>query len=1050
MLKGKYVHNGHTVYLSGYDIFNTFYLRLSAKGSNREYFDGGYVIAPGDVEPSDWGYEGLYVSVGTSNIKVETSHIIDPDTGSKIKTELNREALTDLGSVLRGMKSQCIPVNRDDFHESGYGTDNYVGSAEHSYTVTGGTVTLVQGTVTDLRFDSGSGVELILSEDDEFNASAITMPDDTVSYRLDLSWCEPEQIVTPVYIGDEFYNLDQIITNNPKKSFSWLKNQNYHIVGPDNFKEVCRKLYKHDGVLAFDTETTGLNITFRSSEGIGDTLVGMVFSISEGESYYFPVAMNSMPNIAEPSEIDYVIEAYFKPILEKKQLVGHNISFDWKVMHIYGINCNFVFDTLTATRLSLWNDDTSFPLSLKGASQRILGRDSLELDDFVPSGKWNDDYSFADLGYEETKLYACADGDNTLALYNFFMENDILRKYGAEKVNQIEVLFSHAIGYSEYYGMYADPESVDKLESELQEQRDILLKELYELAGGEFNPNSPKQLISIIYDKLGVPVSKLTASGNPSTDKAHLKALAGTVTESGEPKYPFVAKLLEYRKVNQLLTTFIGPFHKESNDGFFHASVRQFLETGRVSISGPNYQSFNDPVKKYIVPRTGFYMFDSDFSSIEYRVLVSIAGETSLIEQFYDPDFDYHRRMAALLHGVPYEKVTPALRSQSKGLNFGIPYGMSIKGLASRMFGEDDPAANTKAGTLYHKYFDVQPKVREFFDREKDLATSQWFNSTFFGRRRYYNKNLNRADRIRRQAGNHPIQGTAADLYKMGIGRLFTAISERGLLGKILISAFVHDEVVIEAHNSINPAELLSLVRECLMVEIEGWCPLYIGAGFGMSWLDAKKTELPVQVQDDIVSSGKIDWWVGDGAGLVDWENSIIDEYKVKRINEYLANPENHDKPMAVAELGFVDDLTKGVEGDVNAKLLWLSEQGTVSSDLVHDANIIVEEDEPVEVDYTSRINPESITFTEDNSPELHTGRAGLTGVSVDEANSIIYVKWSSINSAWNKTVLRLVDEFEGDYSLVVVDDGELKQTSKKVSARLSIELLRLKGLARV
>lgn len=1059
MLVGTFTIADHSLHLRGYDIANVLYLRGTCDSAkDRAFFDSGFDI-DGEEFPARWPHEGIGLTVGPSTIKVEQMFDFD-SLNVKYVNLINREVFALLGSLVRGMKLQCTPKNRQGF--DGFGFDGgYSGTEVYEYAFPGGDAHLLQGEIIHLGyygtiegFEHLGEVQLTLDEDGRGTVETVTYMDKSSPLRLNLSWAKDSISSTEkVTLGaGEFYSISDIVKMNPGKSFDWLLSQDYKVVGPDDFVDMCKYIAQHKGIVSFDTETTGLNVNFRSNEGIGDTLVGMVFSVKEGESFYVPVRMNNMPNICSPEDLPYVMETYFKPLLERKKLVAHNASFDWKVMYQFGINCNIVADTLTAVRLTLRNDDANFPLGLKSLALRILGHDSLELDDFV-EGSWDEDSSFADLDLESTRYYACADTDNTLRLWNWVERERLLDRYNAHKVFEIEVLFSRAIGYSEYYGMYADPSKVEALEKELEIEAANEFREMTEILGHEINVNSPKQLATAMYDELSIPSTKKTASGAPSTDKAVLNTLASQLNVDETPKYPFVHHLLKYRTASQLLKNFIGPFHKMSNEGFFHSSVNQFLETGRVSIKDPNYQSFNDAVKKYIEPRKGYYMFDCDFSSVEYRILVSIAGEKGLIEQFYDPDFDYHRRMASLLHGVPYEQVTSKIRSQSKGLNFGIPYGMSVKGLAGRMFGDEDPQGYQKAQVLYNKYFDVQPAVRAFFDREKEKATSEWYNETYFGRRRAYDRRKDKVDRIRRQAGNHPIQGTAADLYKLGIGRLFLELSRRDWLGKVLIDAFVHDEAVIECHTSISPNELLAVVREAMMVEIEGWCPLYIGAGFGMSWVDAKKTELPVQLQERIVKGEFFEWWSSDrdGSKLVDYEHEIIRDYMVTRVNEYLANSENWEKTISVVEGGFVSELVSGTEGVIRGKATSeLEAYGRMFGveELVEKAGIVdTVVTETKDVLEEARVTPDEVTFKEEDVVTLHKTRCATFGCSIDATNGTVYAMWlpdeNPRASSWNNIILEAVSSHPGDKNLILVCGDELIPATKQVSYTMNTAVIK-------
>lgn len=1089
MLRGRAVIYGKELILQGYDTGTSYYLTAYSP-KDVAFFDAGHV---GDQEAFDetetytddgqisaqWHkYRPLGLSIGGSTIKVETfpkyEYVDNANGGKKKKTinnEVNKSAFGVLGSILRGMKNQCRPANRQV--EPSQMFEEVQASDKYTYSVTGGEVELTQGIVSKIKYTSEN--VLIDIEDVPSEVGMVYYFDTGVNVKLSLEGfpTNAEDVGISLVTENDYYTIQEIVDMNKGiKNYGWVLEQEYHMVDDfDQFKELMKMLLAHNGDIAFDTETTGLNITFRSNEGLGDTLVGMVFSVREGESYYVPVAHKLFPNIASEYQMPYVMDTYVRPVLEKKNLIGHNVSFDWKVMWLYGINCNFVFDTLTAIELTLNKEKGGYPLALKGATARMFGRDSFELDDMVPNGAWDSDKNFADLPKESVKYYACADTDNTLAIRNWFVKNRKLEEYAVMAVFNIEVKFSMCVGYQEYYGMYANNMSVVDLEERLELLVEDYKQQMYDIAGRPFNPRSVNDLRSIMFEELNMPVIKMTKEGgtDPSTDQKVIKALKGFNNSDGTPRYPFAHIFADWKDAATLVSNFCKPFNELSNDGFFHASVRQFLETGRVSVSKPNYQSFNDEVKKYITARKGFYMFDTDFSSVEYRVLVSMAGETDLIEQFNDPDFDYHRRMASLLHGVTYEKVTPDLRSQSKGLNFGIPYGMSVVGLASRMFGDKSKESVAKASKLYHKYFDVQPAVRKFFDDQKNKAVEDSYNSTFFGRRRAYDKTRQNVSSIRRQAGNHPIQGTAADLYKMGVGRLFDTLVERNYLGKVLLTGFVHDETVIECHESINPAELLTMVSDAMMITLDGWSPLYIGAGMGRSWYEAKKTELPVQVQEQIKEQGvsAIDWWDGNIDRLVDWEEFKIADFAKDAVIDYIKDEENWGKPVGLVAGGWVKDSLKTAQsggkingvvegvGDIrisDSNVEQMEEFGRVFgvSELVSKANFT----EPPEVDEGAvdfdsdlKVSPEEITFTKEDYVLTRVESTNNFGAAILEDISYVLLKADNGNTDWNSYLMSAIDKNPGSYKLCLVVNGEVIETDKKVSPMICSEVITSHGL---
>lgn len=405
-----------------------------------------------------------------------------------------------------------------------------------------------------------------------------------------------------------------------------------------------------------------------------------------------------------------------------------------------------------------------------------------------------------------------------------------------------------------------------------------------------------------MYETLGYPILSRTSKGLPSTNKATLQRLAEQKNSDETERYPFASELLRYRDWAKLKSNFVDVLDKlGTSDGYMFSGVKLPLETGRVAVSEPNYQSYNDVVKKYISPRPGYYMLDMDYSSVEYRILASMSGQENLIDNFKDPDTDYHTYQASRMFGVPYEAVTKDLRHQAKGINFGLPYGMGDANLGARIYGERNATNTARARDLRRLYFEGQEKVEEFFDTAREKSYRNSYAETYFGRRRYFDKRQQREDVIRREGANMAIQGTAADLFKLGMVNLFNTLAERGWLGRVLISAFVHDEALYEVSNDIDPADALKLVKDSISMESftreHGWAPLYVGGGYGENWYHAKKTEIPVELQDELVrkyagkwnNTGKgLDWWDGNIERLYSWEVEKNNEYYAKRVKKYL------------------------------------------------------------------------------------------------------------------------------------------------------------------
>lgn len=744
------------------------------------------------------------------------------------------------------------------------------------------------------------GVFGTLKKKDNFGNILSVTPIANVGFKLTeslLGFPYEEQIKKmPINMFGMFDTIEEVIDHHPDKKTEWILDRNYIIVTDDILEEVIAMFRNHKGYIAFDTETTGLSINFRSRTGDADQLVGVVLSIQKGTGYYFPLQHKQFANLCG-GDHGYFMERYMRSILEKKRIICHNISFDWKVAYIYDIVVNCVYDTMIAFAITKGYEHKGYKIGLKQLVQKLFGYDMFDLDDFVRNGSFTDSgIDFSDLPYEIVRRYAPADADMTLALFEHIEVNAMLQEYEAERVFEMEVVFAKAVAYAEFWGYHTATEKIPQLRDTILGSMQTLEQKMFDMVGWEFNPESPADLVKAMYDKeqgLGIP----PLSEKMSTDKEVLKTLS-SIEENGEPKYPFATLLKSYRDASGINKNFLKKLHEFATpDGYIFSSVKQFgADTGRTSATKPNYQSYNDAVKKNIDPRPGYIHFDSDFSQIEYRVLASMAKQLNLISEFEDPDLDYHTYQASRMFSIPYALVTKERRAESKGINFGLPYGMGDSSLGLRIFGVRNKETQRKAGLLRKKFFEGQERIEEFFKKVRDDGVKKGYTSTYYGRRRYYHREFFNEAAIRRQAGNHVIQGTAADIYKKAVGRMFNRIIKEGWLGKVLINVFVHDELLMEVHESIDLRYFLKAWREEFQLEIDGFCKLYAGAGFGNSWYEAKKKDYPPQYIDTLIKdydANPNSPWHGDGQRHLKELDAGFEQYKINRVQDFIYSPEH-------------------------------------------------------------------------------------------------------------------------------------------------------------
>lgn len=918
MLKGTVLHKGtgfkYNVY--GLDSVSALNLRISS-----QKFDA--ICFMSNNEAVELGGElwerGLKIAV--AKITVETEGHISEETGKMVKSPINQELFCQLGATLRYFKAHCTTKNIDGFTGLKLASGEFEPEEYTTYTIPGADdkvlakVKLRLGSIFELHGDtplfSIDLVDDVMLDNEVYPTFKNGVQKGFANTEEYLGFEVPKQTVMQINtLGGMYTTLDEVIQAHPEKEFSWLREMDYKIVTDDILQEVCDYIYNYDSKVYFDTETTGLNINFKSRVGQADQCVGIILSVVDGESFFFPMQMKAIKNLCGGDHF-YFMEHYMRRILEGKELVAHNMAFDWKVAYIYDINANIVDDTLALYRLTIGAERPDMSVGLKELTYMFLHRDAIELDDIIVDGDWGEnDIKFWDLSGELVKYYACADTDDTRGIYQYAVQNDLLTEYNAHKTYEIEIAFSLAVAYQEFYGHLFDVNKTELLRKEIMSNIDRLYNQMCEIIGHEFNPNSSPQLLKILYKELGIPEQISRKTGRATTDKETLQKLSEITDIEGNTKYPFVKMLLEYR-VNEGVRKIIDKFPEiATQDGYLFPGVKQYgTTTGRVSIKEPNYQSYNNPVKKEIIPRPGYYMFDTDYSSVEYRVLGNMSGNTMIKDSFYDPDFDYHTYQAARMYGVPYSSVTGKLRKAAKGINFGLPYGMGDESLGVRIFGEKSDENTRKASALRKSYFKGQEDIEVFFQNARDSGVANGYTETYFGRRRYYNRARFSTSSIRRQAGNHVIQGTAADVYKLAVGRVFKRICKEGWLGKVLLTGFIHDELLGEVSVDIDPMKWLKVLREEFEVKIADaqgnpWCPLYMGFGWGRNWYEAKSTEIPIKLQWEFVEKyGDTGYpkWHGNVADFCDSVPELLRVFEIEDCTKQLLSEEAQGKEIKPA-----------------------------------------------------------------------------------------------------------------------------------------------------
>jgi DNA polymerase-1 len=580
-----------------------------------------------------------------------------------------------------------------------------------------------------------------------------------------------------------------------------------------------------------DTETTSL-------DPMRAELVGLSFSVRAGEAWYVPVAPASATETGDlfaddgptglpwPEVREALCPSFEDPRIAK---VGQNLKYDQLVLLNHGLELRGVeFDTMIASYL--------LAPERRQHNMDVLADEELGLRT-VPYKQLFEGLDTRDLRrvpLDRLAHYACEDADVTRRLYEHFRPQLVAEELD-QVMNDLEIPLSQVLLRMEHHGVRLDLDLLDRLQKEWKTELDVLVSSIHEMAGTEFNLNSPKQLQVILFERLGLKPTKKTSTGY-STDVEVLTALA---TEHDLP-----AKLLEYRQLSKLLSTYVQTLPKlvHPETGCVHTSFNQAVAaTGRLSSTDPNLQNIpirteaGRRIREAFVPREDDWsLLAADYSQIELRLMAHMSGDESLIESFRAGE-DIHARTAALVNGVDIDGVTGEMRRAAKAINFGILYGMGARAL-----GQSIGVGQKEAKAFIDAYFEQLPKVRAWIDETVERATADREVRTMFGRRRRLPELASKDPRQRsfgeRIAVNTPIQGSAADLIKKAMIDLDARIEREGLPARLLLQ--VHDELVLEVRDDARDA-----VRDVVVEEMEGVAdlavPLSVDAHFGATWAEA-------------------------------------------------------------------------------------------------------------------------------------------------------------------------------------------------------------------
>ena len=609
--------------------------------------------------------------------------------------------------------------------------------------------------------------------------------------------------------------------------------------------ELVQKLNKAK-MISFDVETTGLD---KMSAGI----VGICLAVTPPIGYYIPTGHLDQKKQASSGQMslfagEEILAADQLPLKKVLQAiapamtnptipkVAHNAKFDFTILDLHGLHVSpITFDTMIAEFLT---NPASLHKGLKDLARHRLGVEMTPITKLIGTGR--NQKTFAEVPVKEAAPYGAADADLTLRLVKPLQEE--IKQKGLEKILELEMPLVEVLSDMEQAGVRLDKEYFKEISVEFQERLGDLEIKIYEIAGTPFNVNSTQQLSDVLFKKLDLPHEglKKTKSGHFSTASNVLEDLK-VVDKTG-----IIAAIIEYRELGKLKSTYVDALPQLVNPktGRIHTSYNQTgAVTGRIASSQPNLQNIpirsadGQRIRRGFVTEKGWMFLAADYSQVELRVLAHISQDEAMLKAFHE-DQDIHRTTAAAVYGVDLQEVTYDQRRFAKAVNFGLIYGMGAFRLA-----RDSDLTLGEAESYIHEYFARFPGIRRYLDETKEMAKEQGYVETLLGRRRYFpifkmppsGSNRQAMLRAEREAVNHPIQGTAADIIKIAMLQLHDSLAN--FQARMVLQ--VHDELVLEL-----PEEELELVKP-LMVDIMSNAfrldvQLKVDASFGTNWLELK------------------------------------------------------------------------------------------------------------------------------------------------------------------------------------------------------------------
>ena len=564
---------------------------------------------------------------------------------------------------------------------------------------------------------------------------------------------------------------------------------------------------------AFDTETT-------SVEPMRAKTVGMSISTAEHTAYWVP--------------FDKIYFDRLKPLFENPAIgkIGHNIKYDIMILKNEGIN---VVGKLWDTMIMHYILNPEGRHSMDGIAAELLRYEPIHIEELI--GKGVNQMTMDMIDPDRVAKYGAEDADVTLRLFNFLLPE--IEKVGLSNLyDNVEEPLIDVLVTMERNGVAIDVAQLQSSRKQLVSTALEIEKYITELAGGmPINPSSPKQLGEFLFDRLKInPNAKRTKTGAYKTDEETLQALSA--------KHPVIEKILEYRSIKKLLSSYIDalPALINPKTGLIHTSYNQAVTaTGRLSSTAPNLQNIpirdnnGKEIRRSFVPSIrGWKIVAADYSQIELRIMAHLANDQNMIAAFNSGE-DIHTSTAAKINSKQPSEVTESERREAKTANFGIIYGISAFGLSTRL-----GISSKQAKELIESYFVHFPEVKNYMDAIVQKAREDGYVETIFGRRRYLKDIVSSNGTVRsfaeRNAVNAPIQGSAADIMKIAMRNVYDTLKNDGYEARLLLQ--VHDEIVLEAPES-EIERLTEMLKKEMMRAADLVVPLITEVGVGENWLEA-------------------------------------------------------------------------------------------------------------------------------------------------------------------------------------------------------------------